>query len=72
MKISAFCAIALAMSVSAFGQTSAPAAPTLTAGAEFKGLRLDWDAVGVIPPFQPSTKCRQLTHVQLATAPSPH
>jgi hypothetical protein len=33
------------MSVSAFSQTSAPAAPTLTAGAEFKGLRLDWDTV---------------------------
>jgi hypothetical protein len=37
--------VALAMSVTAFGQTSAPAAPTLTAGAEFKGLRLDWDPV---------------------------
>jgi hypothetical protein len=33
------------MSVSAFGQTSAPAAPTLTAGAEIKGLRFDWDTV---------------------------
>src|SRR6185503_7010672 len=45
MKISASCVIALAMSVSAFGQTSVPAAPSLTAGAEFKGLRLDWDTV---------------------------
>jgi hypothetical protein len=45
MKIAAFCAIALAMSASAFSQTSPPAAPTLTAGAEFKGLRLDWDTV---------------------------
>ena len=42
MKISAFCAIALAMSVSVFGRTSVPAAPTLTVGAEFKGLRFDW------------------------------
>ena len=45
MKTPALVAIALAMSVSAFAQTSPPAAPTLTAGAEFKGLRLDWDTV---------------------------
>src|SRR5689334_11541036 len=45
MKVSAFCVIALAMTVSAFGQTAAPPAPTLTAGAEFKGLRFDWDTV---------------------------
>src|SRR3954471_13821972 len=45
MKIPALFAITLAMSVSAFAQTSPPAAPTLTAGAEFKGLRLDWDTV---------------------------
>lgn len=44
MKTSVFFVIALAMSASAFSQT-APAAPTLTAGAEFKGLRFDWDAV---------------------------
>src|SRR5690349_14791373 len=42
MKMPAFLAIAFAMSVSAFSQTSPPAAPTLTAGAEFKGLRFDW------------------------------
>jgi trimeric autotransporter adhesin len=45
MKIPASLCIALAMSASAFSQTSAPAAPTLTAGAEFKGLRFDWDTV---------------------------
>src|SRR4051812_18389522 len=45
MKIPAFLAIAMAMSTSAFSQASPPAAPSLTAGAEFKGLRLDWDAV---------------------------
>jgi hypothetical protein len=45
MKISAFFGIALAMSASAFSQTSPPAAPLLTAGAEFKGLRFDWDMV---------------------------
>jgi hypothetical protein len=45
MKIPVLCAITLAFSVSAFGQTTIPAAPTLTAGAEFKGLRFDWDRV---------------------------
>ena len=39
MKASTFFVIAWAISISAFAQTSAPAAPTLTAGAEFKGLR---------------------------------
>src|SRR5690349_20745314 len=37
-------ALALAISASAFAQTS-PAAPALTAGAELKGLRFDWDPV---------------------------
>jgi len=41
MKTSTFVVIAWAMSSSAFAQTPAPAAPTLTAGAEFKGLRFD-------------------------------
>jgi hypothetical protein len=45
MKALTFCAVALAMSVSTFAQTSPPAAPSLTAGAEFKGLRFDWDTV---------------------------
>jgi hypothetical protein len=45
MKILTGVALALAMSASAFSQTSPPAAPSLTAGAEFKGLRFDWDAV---------------------------
>jgi hypothetical protein len=45
MKTLSGLVIALAMSASAFSQTSAPAAPTLTAGAEFRGLRLDWNAV---------------------------
>jgi hypothetical protein len=45
MKILALTGIALVMSASAFSQTSVPAAPTLTAGAEFKGLRFDWDPV---------------------------
>src|SRR4051812_25729980 len=45
MKTPAFIGIALAMSMPTFAQTSPPAAPTLTAGAEFKGLRFDWDTV---------------------------
>jgi hypothetical protein len=45
MKTSAFLLVALAMSASAFSQTSVPAAPTLTAGAGFKGLRFDWDSI---------------------------
>ena len=45
MKVSVVALITLAMSASAFSQTSAPAAPTLTAGAEIKGLRFDWDKV---------------------------
>lgn len=45
MKTFAFFLVALAMSLSAFGQTSPPAAPTLTRGAEFKGLRFDWNRV---------------------------
>src|SRR5690349_9076032 len=44
MRSLIFGALALAMSASAFAQT-APAAPALTAGAEFKGLRFDWDPV---------------------------
>jgi hypothetical protein len=44
-KIPALCAVTLAFSVSAFGQTSSPPAPTLTVGAQFKGLRFDWDTV---------------------------
>jgi len=45
MKTPVFYLVALAMSASAFSQTSVPAAPTLTAGAEFKGLRFDWNPV---------------------------
>jgi hypothetical protein len=52
MKIPALFAIALTMSVSAFGQTTAPAAPTLTAGGDFKGLQLDWDAVPGATSYQ--------------------
>jgi len=45
MKTPVAAFIALVMCASAFSQTSAPPAPALTAGAEFKGLRFDWDTV---------------------------
>jgi trimeric autotransporter adhesin len=33
------------LAAAAYGQTTPPPAPVLTAGAEFKGLRLDWEPV---------------------------
>jgi len=39
------CFAALAMAVPAYTQASPPAAPSVTAGAEFKGLRFDWEPV---------------------------
>jgi hypothetical protein len=59
MKIPAFLAIAIAMSTSAFSQTSPPAAPTLTAGAEFKGLRFDWDTVPGATSYQLEYRAHQ-------------
>ncbi len=40
-----FCFVALAMTAPAYTQTTPPAAPSVTAGAEFKGLRFDWESV---------------------------
>lgn len=45
MRLLQLCLVALAISAPAYTQTSPPAAPALTAGAEFKGLRFDWDTV---------------------------
>jgi len=59
MKTPTFLAIALAMSVSAFSQTSAPPAPTLTAGAEFKGLRFDWSKVSGATWYQLEYRAHQ-------------
>src|SRR4051794_8765641 len=78
MKTPAFLFIALAMSASAFSQTSVPAAPTLTAGAEFKGLRFDWDTVAGATWYQLEYRAHQTSDfVQLgddypATATSTH
>jgi hypothetical protein len=44
MRILHFAIVALTMMAPAYTQTTPPAAPSLTAGAEFKGLRFDWDA----------------------------
>jgi hypothetical protein len=78
MKTPAFLFIALAMSASAFSQTSVPAAPTLTAGAEFKGLRFDWDTVPGATWYQLEYRAHQTgAYVQVAddfpaTATSTH
>ena len=40
-----FCLAALAMTAPAYTQTAPPAAPSVTAGAEFKGLRFDWETI---------------------------
>ena len=37
--------LALALTAPAYTQTTPPAAPSITAGPEFKGLRFDWSAV---------------------------
>jgi hypothetical protein len=39
------CLAALAMTAPAYTQTTPPPAPSVTAGAEFKGLRFDWETV---------------------------
>jgi hypothetical protein len=59
MKTPAFLFISLAMSASAFSQTSVPAAPMLTAGAEFKGLRFDWDTVSGATWYQLEYRAHQ-------------
>jgi hypothetical protein len=45
MKVLYFCVAALAASAPSFTQAAVPTAPSLTAGAQFKGLQFDWDAV---------------------------
>lgn len=43
MRTAYLCLVALATSAPAFTQTTVPPAPTITAGAELKGLRFDWE-----------------------------
>jgi hypothetical protein len=45
MKALYFCLVALAAGASSFAQATAPATPSLTVGAEMKGLRFDWEPV---------------------------
>ncbi len=45
MKLFYFCLVAMAAAASALAQTTAPATPSLTVGAEVKGLRFDWEPV---------------------------
>ena len=45
MKIFYFCLAAIAAGAPSYAQTTPPAMPTLTAGAEIKGLRFDWEPV---------------------------
>lgn len=44
--------VAVAMTAPAYTQTTAPTAPSVTAGAEFKGLRFDWEAVPATSWYQ--------------------
>jgi hypothetical protein len=43
MKTFCFCLVAMAAGASCLAQTSLPEAPSLTIGAEIKGLRFDWE-----------------------------
>ena len=45
MKTFYFCLVAIAAGASSFAQTTVPATPSLTVGAEIKGLRFDWEPV---------------------------
>ena len=45
MKALSLCLAAFAASATSFAQTTVPETPSLTAGAEIKGLRFDWEPV---------------------------
>ena len=45
MKIFYFCLVAMTAGASSFAQTTLPDTPSLTIGAEMKGLRFDWEPV---------------------------
>jgi hypothetical protein len=59
MRLLYSCLIALAMTAPLRAQTTAPAAPSLTAGAEFKGLRLDWEPVAGASRYQLEYRAHQ-------------
>ena len=58
MRNPAICALALVMTSQVCAQT-APPAPSLTAGAEFKGLRFDWQPVAGATWFELEYKANQ-------------
>src|SRR5262245_33695914 len=45
MKTYFFCLVAMAAGASSFAQTTLPDTPSVTVGAELKGLRFDWEPV---------------------------
>jgi hypothetical protein len=45
MKTFFFCLVAIAAGAPSFAQTTIPATPSMTVGAEIKGLRFDWEPV---------------------------
>ncbi len=51
--------VALAMTAPAYTQTTPPTAPSVTAGAEFKGLRFDWDSVPGVSWYQLEYRAHQ-------------
>jgi hypothetical protein len=59
MKTFYFCLVALAAGATSFAQTTAPAAPSLTIGAEIKGLRFDWEPVAGANWYQLELKPHQ-------------
>ena len=54
-----FCFAALAMTAPAYTQTTLPEAPSVTAGAEFKGLRFDWEPVPGAASYQLEYRAHQ-------------
>ncbi len=63
------CLATLAFSGAALGQVAAPAAPSLTAGPDFKGLRFDWEPVAGATHYELEYKAGQSSaFVQLGNA----
>jgi hypothetical protein len=59
MRSVLLCLAAMAANAPAYTQTSPPTAPSVTAGAEFKGLRFDWDAVARAAWYQLEYRAHQ-------------
>jgi hypothetical protein len=59
MKAFYFCLVAMAAGATSFAQTTIPAAPSLTIGAEIKGLRFDWEPVAGASWYQLELKANE-------------